>query len=235
MVRASRTTDWRRPIPDGVVVVLDDPYRYWPTLGELDLYLLGEGRHEGLWHHLGAQVRVHQGTSGTSFAVWAPGARAVRVVGDFNGWDGRIHPMRALGSSGVWEIFLPDVGPGAHYKYEVVTQQGQVTLRADPFAFAAEVPPATASIVARSSYDWQRRGVVRPPGEHRPDARPGVDLRMPSGLVAVHPGRRRRVAGVDLPGGGRRCCPRTCTISASPTSSSCRSRSTRSPARGGTR
>ena len=98
---------------------LDDPYRFWPTLGELDLHLLAEGRHEGLWHHLGAQVRVHQGTSGTSFAVWAPGARAVRVVGDFNGWDGRIHPMRALGSSGVWEIFLPDVGAGAHYKYEV--------------------------------------------------------------------------------------------------------------------
>ena len=98
--------------PDGVVVVLDDPYRYWPTLGELDLHLLAEGRHEGLWHHLGAQVREHQGTSGTSFAVWAPGARAVRVVGDFNGWDGRIHPMRALGSSGVWEIFLPGVGAG---------------------------------------------------------------------------------------------------------------------------
>ncbi|HYN72766.1 MAG TPA: 1,4-alpha-glucan branching enzyme, partial [Nakamurella sp.] len=141
--------------PGGVVVVLDDPYRYWPTLGELDLYLMGEGRHESLWHHLGAHFRVHQATPGTSFAVWAPGARAVRVVGGFNGWDGRIHPMRVLGSSGVWEIFLPGIGPGAHYKYEVVTQQGQVTLRADPFAFAAEVPPATASIVTQSSYEWQ--------------------------------------------------------------------------------
>ncbi|MGZ8803549.1 MAG: 1,4-alpha-glucan branching protein GlgB, partial [Mycobacterium sp.] len=141
--------------PGGVVVVLDDPYRYWPTLGELDLYLMGEGRHESLWHHLGAHVRVHQATPGTSFAVWAPGARAVRVVGDFNGWDGRINPMRVLGSSGVWEIFLPGIGPGAHYKYEVVTQQGHVTLRADPFAFAAEVPPATASIVTQSNYEWQ--------------------------------------------------------------------------------
>ncbi len=140
--------------PDGVVVVMDDPYRYWPTLGELDLHLLAEGRHEGLWHHLGAQVRTHQQTQGTSFAVWAPGARAVRVVGDFNGWDGRLHPMRVLGSSGVWEIFLPDVGVGAHYKYEILTQQGQLSLRADPFAFAAEVPPATASIVAQSSYEW---------------------------------------------------------------------------------
>jgi 1,4-alpha-glucan branching enzyme len=141
--------------PDGVEVTFDDPYRYWPTLGQLDLHLLAEGRHEGLWHHLGAQVRVHQGTSGTSFAVWAPAARAVRVVGDFNDWDGRIHPMRVLGSSGVWEIFLPGVGPGAHYKYEVVSQHGQLSLRADPFAFATEVPPSTASVVAQSRYEWQ--------------------------------------------------------------------------------
>ena len=141
--------------PDGAVVTVDDPYRFWPTLGALDLHLLAEGRHEGLWRHLGAQVRVHQATSGTSFAVWAPGAQAVRVVGDFNGWDGRMHPMRALGSSGVWEIFLPGVGSGAHYKFEVVSQQGQLSLRADPFAFAAEVPPANASIVTQSRYQWQ--------------------------------------------------------------------------------
>jgi|CZKW01.1.fsa_nt_gi 1,4-alpha-glucan branching enzyme len=141
--------------PDGVVTAADDPYRYWPTLGQLDLHLLAEGRHEGLWRHLGAQVRVHQGASGTSFAVWAPSAQAVRVVGDFNGWDGRIHPMRVLGSSGVWEIFVPEVGPGAHYKFEVVSQHGHVSLRADPFAFATEVPPATASVVAQSSYEWQ--------------------------------------------------------------------------------
>ena len=137
------------------VVTVDDPYRFWPTLGPLDLHLLAEGRHEGLWHHLGAQVRVHQGTSGTSFAVWAPAARSVRVVGDFNGWDGRLHPMRVLGSSGVWEIFLPGVGPGARYKFEVASEHGQVSLRADPFAFATEVPPATASIVTQSRYEWQ--------------------------------------------------------------------------------
>ncbi len=140
---------------DEVVTTSDDPYRYWPTLGPLDLHLLAEGRHEGLWRHLGAQVRVHQGTRGTSFAVWAPGAQAVRVVGDFNGWDGRLNPMRALGSSGVWEIFLPEVGPGAHYKFEVVTAQGQLSLRADPFAFATEVPPATASVVTQSRHKWQ--------------------------------------------------------------------------------
>ena len=141
--------------PEGVVVIADDPYRYWPTLGQLDLHLLAEGRHEGLWRHLGAQVRVHQGAPGTSFAVWAPGARAVRVVGDFNGWDGRLHPMRVLGSSGVWEIFLPGVAPGARYKFEVVSEHGQMSLRADPFAFATEVPPATASVVTQSRYEWQ--------------------------------------------------------------------------------
>jgi 1,4-alpha-glucan branching enzyme len=141
--------------PDGVVVTLDDPYRYWPTLGQLDLHLLGEGRHEGLWRHLGAHVRVHQGSPGTSFAVWAPGAQAVRVVGDFNGWDGRLNPMRVLGSSGVWEIFLPGVGAGARYKFEVVSEHGYLSLRADPFAFATEVPPSTASVVNQSSYEWQ--------------------------------------------------------------------------------
>jgi 1,4-alpha-glucan branching enzyme len=141
--------------PDGTVAEADDPYRFWPTLGPLDLHLLAEGRHEGLWRHLGAQVRVHQGTPGTSFAVWAPGARAVRVVGDFNGWDGRLHPMRVLGSSGVWEIFVPGVGPGARYKFEVVSRHGQVSLRADPFAFATEVPPATASIITHSRHEWQ--------------------------------------------------------------------------------
>ena len=82
---------------NGAKTSFDDPYGCWPTLGEMDLHLLGEGRHEGLWRHLGAIVRVHQGLSGTSFAVWAPSARSVRVVGDFNGWDGRVHPMRVLG------------------------------------------------------------------------------------------------------------------------------------------
>jgi 1,4-alpha-glucan branching enzyme len=125
---------------DGTTTIYDDPYACWPTLGEMDLHLFGEGRHEGLWRHLGANVRVHQGLRGTSFAVWAPSARSVRVVGDFNSWDGRVHPMRALGSSGVWEIFLPGVGPGARYKYEIVGAGGHLSLRADPMAFAAEKP-----------------------------------------------------------------------------------------------
>ena len=140
---------------DGPPVIVEDPYRFWPTVGELDLYLFGEGRHEGLWRRMGAHPRVHQGVAGTSFAVWAPNAQSVRVVGDFNSWDGRTHPMRVLGSSGVWELFLPGVAPGARYKFELVNQHGHLSLRADPFAFATETPPATASVVAETDYEWQ--------------------------------------------------------------------------------
>jgi 1,4-alpha-glucan branching enzyme len=140
--------------PDGTVVTYDDPYRFLPTLGELDLYLIGEGRHHDLWKHLGAHPRTHQGVAGTSFAVWAPNAQSVRVVGNFNLWDGRVNPMRALGSSGIWELFLPGVGAGAVYKYEILTKAGHLTLKADPYAFAAEVPPGTASVVIESTFEW---------------------------------------------------------------------------------
>jgi 1,4-alpha-glucan branching enzyme len=133
----------------------DDPYRAWPTLGELDLHLMGEGRHHRLWTVLGAHPRVHQGVEGVSFAVWAPNARAARVVGDWNFWDGRVHQMRSLGSSGVWELFIPGIAAGARYKYELVTPDHHLSLKADPFAFATEVPPGTASIIARpSTHQW---------------------------------------------------------------------------------
>ncbi len=149
-------TEYRLDVtyPEGGTWLVDDPYRFWPTLGDVDLYLLGEGRHERLWNRLGAHPVVHQETAGTAFAVWAPGARSVRVVGDFNNWDGRLHPMRRIGSSGVWEIFLPGVGHGACYKYEILTAQGQVTLKADPMATATQPPPETASVVFQSSYGW---------------------------------------------------------------------------------
>jgi 1,4-alpha-glucan branching enzyme len=124
-----------------------DLYRFSPTLGELDLHLLGEGRHHRLWDVLGAHRREHQGVWGTAFAVWAPAARSVRVVGDFNGWDGRVHPMRPLGSSGVWELFVPGVEAGSRYKYEILTADGHLRLKADPMARQAEVPPATDSVV----------------------------------------------------------------------------------------
>jgi len=135
--------------------VFDDPYRAWPTVGELDLHLFGEGRHRRLWDALGAHPRLHDGVVGTAFAVWAPNARSVRVVGDWNLWDGRTHPMRSLGSSGVWELFVPGVEAGARYKYELIGADGRLILKADPMAFATEIPPGTASVVtAPSSYRW---------------------------------------------------------------------------------
>ena len=126
-------------------ITIDDPYRFWPTLGDLDLHLIGEGRHE---RAVGGARRApprHQGVAGTAFAVWAPRRRAVRVVGDFNLWDGRVHPMRSLGSSGVWELFVPGVEPGCQYKFEIVGADGRLRLKADPMARATEVPPGTAS------------------------------------------------------------------------------------------
>ncbi|HCJ49484.1 MAG TPA: 1,4-alpha-glucan branching enzyme [Microbacterium sp.] len=133
----------------------DDPYRHLPTLGEVDLHLIREGRHERLWEALGSQVRRFDGVSGVSFAVWAPNARAVRVTGDLNGWDGTQHAMRSLGSSGVWELFVPGIGVGVAYKYEILTSDGRWIMKADPMARRAEVPPATASVVTESSYAWQ--------------------------------------------------------------------------------
>jgi 1,4-alpha-glucan branching enzyme len=141
--------------PDGNVHVIPDPYAFPPTLGELDLYLVGEGRHEELYCRLGAHVREVDGVVGTSFAVWAPAARAVYLVGDFNYWDSRTHPMRAMGASGVWELFVPGVGDGTAYKYEVIAADGEVRSKADPMAFASEHPPKTASIVHDSRYEWR--------------------------------------------------------------------------------
>ena len=139
---------------DDRTFTVGDPYRFLPTLGEIDLHLVGEGRHEELYEKLGAHVIEHQGVVGTAFAVWAPSARAVSVVGDFNSWDGRLHPMRSLGSSGVWELFLPGVGPGTNYKYEILAQSGELRLKADPVAFATELPPKTASVVFDPDHEW---------------------------------------------------------------------------------
>ncbi len=134
-----------------------DPYGYGPVLGEVDEYLLGEGTHGRLWDALGAHMRTHEGVSGVHFAVWAPNARRVSVVGDFNGWDGRRHVMRRRGQTGVHEIFIPDLGEGTVYKYELLGASGEVLpLKADPVGFGAELPPATASVVRDlEGYDWQ--------------------------------------------------------------------------------
>ncbi|WP_157413652.1 1,4-alpha-glucan branching protein GlgB [Agromyces allii] len=136
----------------------DEPYRFAPSIGELDLHLIGEGRHEELWRVLGAHHREHWGISGavagTSFTVWAPRAQAVRVVGGFNRWDGTSHAMRSMGSSGVWELFVPDVEAGSTYKFEIRTPAGDWIMKADPMARQAEIAPATGSIVSTTSHEW---------------------------------------------------------------------------------
>ncbi|HEX8122212.1 MAG TPA: 1,4-alpha-glucan branching protein GlgB [Solirubrobacteraceae bacterium] len=149
---------------------VQDPYRFAPTVGELDLHLVGEGRHEELYAKLGAHVRSVEGVRGVAFAVWAPAARSVSVVGDFNEWDGRLHPMRSMGPTGVWELFVPGVESGQRYKYEIRTPGGDLQLRADPVAFATEMPPETASVVWESSYEfsddeWMEQRRSRPPFE----------------------------------------------------------------------
>jgi 1,4-alpha-glucan branching enzyme len=133
--------------PDGKTFTLRDPYSFPPTFGELDSHLVAEGRHERIWERLGAHPGHHRGASGTSFAVWAPTARSVSVVGDFNSWDGRLHLMRSIGSTGVWELFIPEIGPGERYKFEIHPLSGVNLLKADPYAFRTEAPPLSASIV----------------------------------------------------------------------------------------
>ena len=143
---------------DGETHVVDDAYRWLPTLGDIDLHLISEGRHERLWEALGAHVRTydtfHGPVAGTSFAVWAPSARGVRVTGDFDYWQRRAYPMRSLGSSGVWEVFVPGVVPGAKYKFSILGQDGQWRDKADPLAFQTERTPATASVVHESAHVW---------------------------------------------------------------------------------
>jgi 1,4-alpha-glucan branching enzyme len=133
----------------------EDPFRFGPVLGELDEYLLGEGTLKRLWHVLGAHAMTHEGVDGVHFAVWAPNADRVSVVGDFNIWDGRRHPMRKRGATGVWEIFIPELGEGTSYKYEIRGPGGVLMpLKADPVGFGSEHPPANASVVRKITGDW---------------------------------------------------------------------------------
>ncbi|KAA5607080.1 1,4-alpha-glucan branching protein GlgB [Roseospira marina] len=141
--------------PDGPID-LWDPYSFPPVLGELDTYFIGEGTHLKLYEKMGAHMATLAGVRGVAFTVWAPNARRVSVVGDFNGWDGRQHTMRKHPNCGVWEIFLPEVPSGTRYKYEILGADGNLMpLKADPYAFYAEVPPATASVVwDLAEYPW---------------------------------------------------------------------------------
>jgi 1,4-alpha-glucan branching enzyme len=173
--------------PDGAVWDRGDPYRFLPTLGDVDLHLFNEGTHRELWKKLGAHVRAMDGVHGVSFGVWAPNARRVSVVGDFCGWDGRILPMRMMGSSGVWELFVPDIAPGALYKFELLTREGALRLKTDPFAAKLEQAPGTASIVqAEGTYPWNDAAWMQ--------ARRTIDhLRSPVSIYEVHLGSWARV------------------------------------------
>jgi 1,4-alpha-glucan branching enzyme len=132
-----------------------DPYRFLPTVGDVDLHLFNEGTHRQLWTVLGAHPREIDGERGVSFAVWAPNARSASVIGQFDQWDGRLLPMRRLGSSGVFELFVPGIEPGAMYKYQLRTREGAPRIKTDPFAFGMEAPPETAScVVDLARYEW---------------------------------------------------------------------------------
>ena len=161
---------------DGYEHVQDDPYRFLPTLGDIDLFLIGEGRHEQLWTVLGAHIRSYDGplgqVTGTSFAVWAPNAKGIRVIGDFNFWNGEAHGMRQLGNSGVWELFVPGVDAGTRYKFKVCCADRVWRDRADPMARAAETAPATASVVTQTAYEWGDEQWLTNRGSVDPHTRP---------------------------------------------------------------
>ncbi|MFI8994287.1 1,4-alpha-glucan branching enzyme [Streptomyces sp. NPDC053542] len=176
--------------PDAHEVTTHDPYRFLPAIGELDLHLIGEGRHEELWQALGARVMEHEGVSGTRFTVWAPNAQGVRVAGNMNYWDGTVYPMRSLGSTGVWELFIPGLGEGELYKFDIARPDGSHTLRIDPMARRTECPPANASVIDVTRHEWgdaewMARRAERPVHTsplsvyevHLPSWRPGLSYR----------------------------------------------------------
>ncbi|SER11575.1 1,4-alpha-glucan branching protein GlgB [Sphingobium sp. YR768] len=172
---------------DGGRYDLIDPYGFGPVLGPMDDHYFSEGSHGRLFDKLGAHIIDHEGVTGTHFAVWAPNARRVSVVGDFNRWDGRRGMMRHRADAGVWEIFLPEVGPGSAYKYEIVGADGvTLPLKADPFAFKSELRPSTASIVAApQDHIW---GDAR----HREHWRTSDARRQPVSIYEVHAGSWQR-------------------------------------------
>jgi 1,4-alpha-glucan branching enzyme len=171
---------------DGAAWERGDPYRFLPTLGDVDLHLFGEGTHRRVWEHLGAHERELDGETGVAFAVWAPNAQRVSVVGDFCRWDGRLLPMRALGSSGIFELFVPGIAAGAVYKFEILGRDGSLRLKADPFAQSMEHPPGTASRVARSEHAWKDQDWMARRRELDP-------RRSPMSIYEVHLGSWRRV------------------------------------------
>jgi 1,4-alpha-glucan branching enzyme len=174
--------------PAGYATEIDDPYRFGRVISDYDVHLFSEGKHTRIYDRLGAHVMVLDGVEGTHFGVWAPNGERVSVVGDFNGWDGRVHPMRSVGMSGIWEIFLPGVHEGQRYKFEIRSRvHGELLLKSDPFGFAFEVPPLSASVVARPDYTWGDDEWM----ESR--ARRNAWLREPMAIYEVHFGSWARV------------------------------------------
>ena len=181
-----RTYQLRAIDAAGEQVTLHDPYAFPPLLSDYDLHLLGEGRHWKSYQKLGAHVRVVNGVRGVNFAVWAPNAESVSVIGQFNGWDRRRHPMRKHLPGGVWELFVPTAGPNALYKYSVKWRGGHVAEKCDPYAFAAEVPPLTANVVASlDDYAWGDASWMSRRGEAN-------GLNAPISIYEVHLGSWRR-------------------------------------------
>ncbi|SMC77881.1 1,4-alpha-glucan branching protein GlgB [Primorskyibacter flagellatus] len=167
----------------------DDPYRFSPVIGEQDEYFLGEGSHQRIWQVLGAHVMTHEKVSGTHFAVWAPNAQRVSVIGNFNVWDGRRNPMRRRGATGVWELFIPGLGDGEVYKYEIMAADGTVLpAKADPVGFGSEHPPATGSVVRDiRGAKWADKAWMTKRAKVQ-----NVDA--PMSIYEVHPGSWKRVA-----------------------------------------
>ncbi|MCS0496367.1 1,4-alpha-glucan branching protein GlgB [Ancylobacter sp. MQZ15Z-1] len=175
---------------DGGTWELDDPYSFGPALGPLDDHLLVEGTHRQLYERLGAHICTHEDVEGTRFAVWAPNAARVSVVGDFNRWDGRTHQMRKRVDSGLWEIFAPGVGEGTIYKYEIISGDGRLLpLKADPFGFKGELRPATGSVVARvDNFEWHDEAHITARAQ-------GAAREKPMAIYEVHLGSWRRGEG----------------------------------------
>lgn len=164
-----------------------DPFQYLPSVGDLDLWLHSEGNHRHAYRKFGAQLREIDGVKGVSFLVWAPNARRVSVIGDFNNWDGRLHPMRSMGSSGTWEVFIPGAREGMNYKYEILTQDNALRYKADPYAFAFDLRPSSHSkIVDLDSYKWNDGKYMEKITERR-------YLQEPMAVYEVHPGSWMRV------------------------------------------
>ncbi len=170
----------------GNVKTMHDPYSFPSYLNDYDLHLFGEGTHLDVYNRLGAQIRTIDGVTGVNFAVWAPNASSVSIIGNFNQWDARRHPMRKLIPSGIWELFVPDIGPGDIYKYRIKQQHGETVDKTDPFGFAAELPPRTASIVADlNRYHWNDADWIDSRAQTNP-------LERPIAIYEVHLGSWRR-------------------------------------------